>query len=148
MARTEIDIAAHVDDAWISLHRLSTWEGVAGIQDLHDPRHDDVGHLVAFRFAMETAVGRVAGSARVHADKPAMTIRADQKGLEVTLQLLLIELEGSVRARVDARSRATSFLSKPLELTLNALLDSSIHREAELIAGRIARLDADPSSFQ
>lgn len=137
MARALVDIAAPFDVAWACLQQLATWEGVAGIEDLRDPRYDGAGHLAAFRFAMDTAVGRVDGRASVEAVRPGMTIRASQKGLEITLHVVLFEADGVAQARIDARSKATSFLSKPLELTLNALLDSSIEREAAMIAARI-----------
>lgn len=138
MARTTVDIASALDDAWGSLQLLPTWEGVAGIQDLRDPQHDVVGNLTAFLFAMDTAVGRVRGRANVHSARPGMTIRAEQKGLQITLQVVLRRVGEQTRAEIDARSRATSFFNKPLEMTLNALLDNSIRDEAAKIAARLA----------
>lgn len=138
MARTIVNVDAQLDDAWTALQSLATWEGVAGIEDLHEAQYDGNADLVGFRFAMDTAVGRVSGRARVDSTKPVMTIQASQKGLEITLRVSLIEASGKVQAHVDARSKASSFLNKPLELTLNALLDNSIRDEAAKISSRIS----------
>lgn len=137
MARTTVDIDAPLDAAWTALQQLATWEGVAGIEDLHDPQHDVHGGLSGFRFAMETPVGRVRGAATAQSTKPSMKIRAEQKGLEIVLRVLLRENDEACTADVDAQSRATTFFNKPLELTLNAVLDSSIRDEAAKIASRI-----------
>lgn len=137
MARTRVDIAASLVDAWIALQQLSTWEGVAGIHDLHSPRHDTDGNLAAFGFAMDTALGRVNGHARSRPVMPKMVIQAEQKGLQITLQVVLVVNSDRTWADVEARSRATSFLNKPLELTLNSVLETSIDGEAAKIASRI-----------
>jgi hypothetical protein len=138
MARTSIELHASQAEAWTALQNLETWEGVAGIEDLREPQHDSTGNLIGFRFAMDTAVGRVNGRARVEPRKPGMTIRAEQKGLELTIQIVVTETgSDSSSAIVDAHSLATSFLSKPLSMTLNAVLDNAIDGEAAKIAGRI-----------
>jgi hypothetical protein len=138
VARTSIELHASQADAWTALQLLTTWEGVAGIEDLRDPQHDAAGNLTGFHFAMDTGVGRVNGRARVEPRRPGMTIRAEQKGLELAIQIVVTESgPASSTAIVDARSRSTSFLSKPLSMTLNALLDNAIADEAAKIAGRI-----------
>lgn len=137
MARTTVDIDAPIGAAWSALQQLSTWEGVAGIEDLHDATHDADGHLTAFRFGMDTPVGRVHGRARVRSTPPAMVIQADQKGLEIVLRVALTSSGEKSRADVEARSKATSFFNKPLEMTLNTVLDNSIRDEAAKIASRI-----------
>lgn len=138
MTRTSIELVASVDDAWPQLQQLATWEGVAGIEDLEDGTHDADGNLTGFRFAMDTAVGRVKGKATVKGSKPAMTITGEQKGLAITLMIVLREADVGSTAMIDASSKATSFLAKPLELALNALLDNAIDDEAAKIAERVS----------
>lgn len=137
MARTSIDLNTTQEHAWAQLQYLETWEGVAGIEDLSDAEHDAAGNLAAFRFAVDTALGRVGGRATAAAKKPGMTIRGAAKGLEITLSVVLIAAVNASKATVDASARSTSFLSTPLAMTLNALLDNSIDGEAEKIARRI-----------
>ncbi len=137
MTRTSVDLVASVEDAWPQLQRLETWEGVAGIEDLRDGKHDADGNLQSFKFAMDTAVGRVDGKATVKSSKPGMTITGEQKGLAITLMVVLRQAEVGSVAMIDASSKATSFLSKPLELALNALLDNAIDDEAAKIAERV-----------
>jgi len=141
VARTSIDILTSVDQAWSGLQLLPTWEGVAGIQDLRAPQLDPVGNLLAFRFAMDTALGRVNGRANVSSNKPGMTIRAEQKGIAITLQVALLGNGDSTLARVEARAKATSFMSTALVIPLNALLENSIESEAAKIGQRVAGLD-------
>ena len=138
MARTSIELIAPVDEAWPQLQQLDTWEGVAGLEDLKGGTHDADGNLTGFSFAMDTAVGRVSGEASVTGTKPAMTITGEQKGLAITLAIVLRESEVGSVAMIDASSKATSFLAKPLELGLNALLDTALDNEAAKIASRVS----------
>ncbi len=137
MARTTVEVAASVDDAWQALQQLAMWEGVAGIGDLHDPTHDAEGDLRSFGFAMDTPVGRVTGRAKVRAENPSMQVVAEEKGLRITLSVVLSGVGTTSIATVDARADSTSFLSKPLALTVGAVLDGSIDDEAAKIAARI-----------
>jgi hypothetical protein len=137
VARTSIDIPTSVDQAWAGLQLLPTWEGVAGIEDLRAPELDPVGNLLAFRFAMNTAVGRVNGRANVRSNKPGMTVLAEQKGIAITVQVVLLGNGDSTMARVEARAKATSFMSTALVIPLNALLENSIESEAAKIGQRM-----------
>ena len=126
-----------MDQAWAGLQLLPTWEGVAGIEDLRAPELDPVGNLLAFRFAMNTAVGRVNGRANVYSNKPGMTVLAEQKGIAITLQVVLFGNGDSTLARVEARAKATSFMSTALVIPLNALFENSIESEAAKIGRRM-----------
>ncbi len=141
MARTSIDIPTSVDQAWAGLQLLPTWEGVAGIEDLRAPELDPVGNLLAFRFAMNTALGRVNGRANVQSNKPGMTVLAEQKGIAITVQVVLLGNGESTMASVEARAKATSFMSTALVIPLNALLENSIESEAAKIGRRMVGLD-------
>ncbi len=142
MAKTSTSLDASQDEAWTALQSLSTWEGVAGIEDLREPRFDGAGNLAGFRFAMDTALGRVDGRAKVEPRPPAMTIYGEQKGLSLTIRVVITSQSPTAStAIVEAEASATSFLSKPLAITLNALLDSAIEDEAAKIASRVGRRD-------
>lgn len=137
MATSTIHLDASVDVAWTQFQRLETWEGVAGIQDLRQPTHDAEGDLSSFRFAIDTTLGRVDGRATVEAEKPKMVVSGSQKGLTITIALELRPAPTGCDAIVEANSKATSFLSMPLEVALNALLESGLDSEAAKIASRI-----------
>ena len=96
-----------------------------------------MGNLLAFRFAMNTAVGRVNGRANVRTNKPGMTVLAEQKGIAITLRVALLGNGDATMARVEARAKATSFMSTALVIPLNALLESSIESEAAKIGQRM-----------
>lgn len=137
MARSSIHLSASVDDAWSQLQLLDTWEGVAGIEDLRDPTHDAEGDLSSFRFAINTAMGRIGGRATVAAQKPRMVISGEQKGLVITISIELREAEQGCDAEIEAAAKASSFLSMPLELALNPVLDAGLSNEAARIATRV-----------
>lgn len=138
MTRTSVELIADVDSAWAQLQNLDTWDGVAGMENLHAATHDAEGDLSSFKFSINTAVGRVNGKASVQAEKPAMTITGEQKGLAITLTVVLKAGDVGSTAMIEAKSKATSFLSKPLEVALNALLDSALDDEAAVIAERVS----------
>ncbi len=137
MTYSSVELLAPVDTAWAQLQNLQTWEGVAGMEELENDTHDSAGNLTGFSFAIDTAVGRVNGRATVRPDKPAMTITGEQRGLAITLKVMLEEADTGSIAHIDAKSKATSMFSKPLELALNALLDSALDDEAAKIAERV-----------
>ncbi len=137
MAKAAVTLNAGIDGAWTQLQQLATWEGVAGIEDLREPTHDAQGDLSSFRFTIDTSVGRIDGQATVEADKPKMVITGSQKGLEITIALVVTGEGDTSQANIEAYSKATKFLAKPLELALNALLDSGLDDEAAKIAARV-----------
>lgn len=49
--------SASVDDVWDQLQVPATWEGISGVDSVFEPRHDESGQLVGFKF-MSTAAGR------------------------------------------------------------------------------------------
>lgn len=141
MAKTSLDAFVTVDDAWPRLQELSTWEGVAEIEDLRNATHDSKGNLTGFEFAFDTAMGRVDGVATVVAKKPSMKIRGEQKGLEISIDVVLRSPNPSstpTTIMVDCSARATKFLTKPVAMTLNSLLNSAIDEEAAKIADRLS----------
>jgi len=137
MANSTVSLNASIDSAWSQLQQLATWDGVAGMEELAEPEHDSNGDLRSFAFAITTSLGRVKGRAQVQGAKPAMTISSEQKGLLITIDLLLREADTGSLAQITATSKATSFLTKPLQVALNALLDTALDGEAAQIGERI-----------
>lgn len=141
MAKTSIDAQVSLDDAWPELQKLSTWEGVAEIEDLRNATHDSKGNLTGFEFGFDTAIGRVDGVATVTAKKPSMQIRGEQKGLEISIDVVLRSPNPAsvpTTIMVDVSAKATSFITKPVAITLNSLLRSAIDEEAQKIADRLS----------
>ncbi len=141
MAKTSLDAHVSVDDAWPLLQELSTWEGVAEIEDLRNATHDSKGNLTGFDFKFDTALGRVNGTAEVTAKKPAMQIRGSQKGLDISIDVVLRSPNPSsvpTTIMVDVSARATKFFTRPVAITLNSLLNSAIDEEAQKIADRLS----------
>ncbi len=140
MATSSLDADVALDDAWPQLQQLSTWEGVAEIEDLQNPTHDSNGDLTGFEFAFDSPMGRVDGVATVEATKPSMKILGEQKGLEISIDVVLRSTNSAsvpTTVMVDVSARATSFMTKPVAMTLNSLLRSTIDQEAQKIVDRL-----------
>lgn len=140
MAKTSTEAFVSIDDAWPQLQELSTWEGVAEIEDLRNATYNAKGDLTGFEFGFDTALGHVDGVATVTAKKPSMQIRGEQKGLEISIDVVLRSPNPAsvpTTVMVDVSARATSFMTKPVAMTLNSLLNSAIDEEAQRIADRL-----------
>ncbi len=48
---------ASVGEVWDRLQIPETWEGISGVDSVFEPRHDESGQLIGFKFH-STAVGR------------------------------------------------------------------------------------------
>lgn len=48
---------ASIGEVWNRLQVPATWEGVSGVDSVFEPRHDEAGQLVGFKFH-STAAGR------------------------------------------------------------------------------------------
>ena len=137
MTQTSVDLVASVDDAWPQLQELQTWDGVAGLENLCNEAHGADGNLQGFDFSIDTSVGRVNGNTTVSSQKPAMTVTADQKGVAISLSIVLREAPVGSIAMVEASAKATSFMAKPLAKAINTLLDKGLAKEAAMLAERI-----------
>ena len=69
-----------------------------------------------------------------------MRIRGEQKGLEISIDLALRSPNpASVPTTImfEVSAKATSFMTKPVAMTLNSLLRSAIDEEAQKVADRL-----------
>jgi carbon monoxide dehydrogenase subunit G len=52
-----------VDEVWDRLQVPETWEGISGVDSVFEPRHDEPGQLVGFKFTSIAAGRRYEGTA-------------------------------------------------------------------------------------
>ncbi|MEX1043126.1 MAG: hypothetical protein WD020_00650 [Acidimicrobiia bacterium] len=100
-------------EAWTSLQRPETWEGIAGVDDVTGATHTDDGQLAAFQFAVTVGGMKYRGKASV-----ARTIQPEfmQLDLETSELIAVIEValgptESGTDVSIDLTVRTRSFLT-------------------------------------
>ena len=106
-----------ITQAWHALQRAETWEGIAGVEAVHDAVHDARGNLTAFEFAVSVGGVRYAGSATAVLSAHPTHIRLDLTTSEVTaaidVRLRSDDDNGpeATQVIVDITVRSRSFLA-------------------------------------
>jgi len=131
-----------VDEVWERLQKVRTWEGIGGLHKLRDPVHDVSGDLTAFMFSLKTPLGTVNDEATVsptgRAGRQSMAVRAQAKGIKVTVTLSLDPRgEAATEALFAINAEGTTFLTGPLASALGKVLESGIDKEAERMQQRL-----------
>lgn len=106
---------ASISSAWQALQRAETWEGIAGVEAVHDAVHDDQGHLTAFEFAVSVGGVRYSGSATVVLSAHPTHVRLDLTTSEV-VATIDVHLDGvaasdATTVSVELVVRSRSFLA-------------------------------------
>lgn len=101
------------DNAWTSLQRAATWEGVAGVEEISNATHAPDGTLTSFAFVVSVGAMRYPGTARVtHAERPRhMGLELTTTELVATIDVRLTDIGDDTGVDVDMSVRATSFLA-------------------------------------
>jgi hypothetical protein len=101
------------DEAWDSLNRPSTWEGIGGVERVFDSFIDDEGHLRGFSF--ETLIGgrSYRGKATPHerVDGSAMSWYIDSPEVSGVIAVDLQDAGDGTSVRVDLTLESTGVLS-------------------------------------
>lgn len=104
-----------ITQAWHALQRAETWEGIAGVEAVHDAVHDGQGHLTEFGFAVSVGGVRYSGSATVVLSVHPTHIRLDLTTSEVIatidVRLHADDQPGATRVNVELTVRSRSFLA-------------------------------------
>jgi len=142
MPQRTLRIDHPIDAVWERLQLLETWEGIGGMDELHDPTHGPDGALRGFRYALHTPLGTIHDSADVTSQNPVMHVRTASKGVAVTIDLeLSAGAVGQTIADFRIDAHATSFLASPLAATLRHTLESGIVRESDRMVERLEATD-------
>ncbi|MEX1044043.1 MAG: hypothetical protein WD532_11105 [Acidimicrobiia bacterium] len=100
-------------EAWTSLQRPETWEGIAGVDDVTDATHDDGGHLEAFLFSVTVGGKRYRGQARVAGAIQPVSMQLDLETSELiaVIEVALGQTESGTDVSIDLTVRTRSFLA-------------------------------------
>lgn len=130
-------------EAWTSLQRPETWEGIAGVDDVTGATHDDDGHLTAFLFAVTVGGIRYRGRASV-----ARAIQAEfmQLDLETSELIAVIEVtlghtDSGTDVSIDLAVRTRSFLAGMFFSAIAAAVGRGLPAATEAFAGRLKPAD-------
>lgn len=107
--------AASAGQVWSRLQIPETWEGISGVDSVFDPRHDESGQLVGFKFTSTAAgrqfVGTASPGLREHESSLTWDIATSEiRGwVRVDLHPGQAETRIEVTMRVEALSMMASF---------------------------------------
>lgn len=90
---------ADVTTAWRALQRADTWEGIAGVEAVHDSVHDDRGNLKTFEFAASVGGVRYHGTA---------TVMSSEEPSHIQLELSTREMVATIDVRLGATGGSDS----------------------------------------
>lgn len=97
------------------LQRAETWEGIAGVEAVHDAVHDEAGNLVEFGFTVSVGGVRYSGQATVTRSEDPTDIRLDLTTTEMvaTIDVHLEQAGGAetTTVTVELAVRSRSFLA-------------------------------------
>lgn len=89
---------APIGDVWNRLQVPETWEGISGVDSVFEPRHDEPGQLVGFKFHSTAAGRQYEGSA---------TPGPREHESSLTWDIATSEIEGWVRVDLQPLDNGT-----------------------------------------
>lgn len=130
-----------VTTAWRALQRAETWEGIAGVEAVHDSVHDERGHLTGFGFAASVGGIRYSGTSAVTISEEPNHIRLELTTSEVvaTIDVRLAESDGSdsTTVTVELAVRTRSFLAGMFFSSIAATIGRGLGATTENFASRL-----------
>lgn len=101
------------DTAWRSLQRATTWEGVAGVDQISNAAHAADGTLTSFSFVVSVGTMRYPGTSRVtHTERPRhMRLELTTTELVATIDVRLTDMGDNTGVEVDLAVSTKSFLA-------------------------------------
>lgn len=109
------EAVAHVPQtvAWAALQRPEVWEDVAGVENVADPRHDDTGLLLAYRFTVKAGPSSVRGTAETVDAQPPSFLR---------MRIDSSEISGSITTRLEPFETVSTLVIVAVEMRAKGLL--------------------------
>jgi hypothetical protein len=127
------------DEAWGSLNRPSTWEGIGGVERVFDPFIDDEGRLR--RFSFETLIGgrSYRGKATPHerVDGSAMSWYVDSPEVSGVIAVDLQDAASGTLVRVDLEVESAGVLSALFFPVIARALSSGFTAAVDEFAARL-----------
>lgn len=142
-ASTTIPVAA--TDVWAALQVAETWEGVAGIEAIHDVRHTPDGLLEAFAFHITTAGLRFDAVATVtrRSAPHAMTLDLESKDVSARVVARVKGDDAPVTLAVGIQLEPRSVLVRMAIGAVERAIRSGLPRELRAFGERLAAGHAD-----
>jgi hypothetical protein len=127
------------DRAWLALQVPSTWEAVAGVEDVHDPVHDEHGLLQAYRFTATAAGRRYPGRARTIVAEPLerMMVGIETSELDGSVDVTLGHADEGVEVGVTLRVRSKSLMAGMFFSTIARAIGSGLPANVDAFASRL-----------
>lgn len=130
---------ATLTEAWASLQRPETWEGIAGVDHVTGAAHSDEGLLTAFLFAVTVGGKRYRGEARVaKAIQPEfMHLDLETSELIAMIEVALDEAGSGTGVRIELTVRSRSFLAGVFFSAIAGAVGKGLPAATEAFAARL-----------
>lgn len=134
---------ATLTEAWASLQRPETWEGIAGVDDVTGATHSDEGLLTAFLFAVTVGGMRYRGQASVaQAVQPDfMHLDLETSELTAVIEVALDQTDSGTGVRIELTVRSRSFLAGVFFSAITDAVGRGLPAATEAFAGRLNPAD-------
>lgn len=125
--------------AWRALQVPTTWEAVAGVEDVHDPVHDEHGILRAYRFTATAAGRRYPGRARTLVSEPLerMMVAIETSELDGSVDVRLDDADDGVGVGVTLLVRSKSLMAGMFFSTIARTIGSGLPASVDAFAARL-----------
>ncbi|MEX2279164.1 MAG: hypothetical protein WEA76_03645 [Acidimicrobiia bacterium] len=126
-------------EAWTSLQRPETWEGVAGVDDVTNATHTDEGQLAGFLFTVTVGGMKYRGQASVARVVQPEFMRLDLETSELiaVIEVALGHAESGTDVRIDLTVRTRSFLAGMFFSAIADAIGRGLPAATEAFAGRL-----------
>jgi hypothetical protein len=135
---TTVDAAPEA--VWHALQDAATWEGIAGIEDIHDIRHAPDGLLEGFDFHTVAAGMRFEATATVVKRNPptSLTLVLESKDMTARLAVRAKGDAAPVTLAVGVEFEGRSFVVRMALPAIERTLRAGLPREVDAFAARLA----------
>ena len=131
--------SARPDDAWKVMQKASTWESVAGVDHVTDPRHRDDGTLAGFRFRARAAGRDFPGVASTTVADPGarMVVTIETSELDGMIDVRLSPEPDGSDVAVELTIRSTSMMAGLFFSTIARVVDQGLEGQVREFARRL-----------
>ena len=131
--------SASPEAAYASLQHADTWESIAGVDEVSDPRHDEEGRLLGYRFTVEVGGRRYPGTAVVTGSEPphSMTVKIDTSEVAGDIRVRLASDDARTEVTVELAIASKGFLSTLVFPVISTAIGSGLEASVESFAGRL-----------
>lgn len=137
--RHSVVVPIDQERAWQSLQSVEPWRAIGGIERVWDVRHNNEGHLSAYRFAAKAGGKTHEGVADVVESRPpdSMLMELDTGMLRGVIAVALATNGDSTNVEITMRVESKGLLTTALFPAISSAIESDFDHQVELFAAAL-----------